>query len=94
MEITRSNENFILTETTDLYNISGSVSREANGTLNIHFTLNTLEGDHAGDCYYNVYGENAEVNFGVNCREELRNKIYEHSNALILSILDHFKSLD
>lgn len=94
MEITRSNESFVLTETTDLYTISGSVSRDVNGTLNIHFTLNTTEGNRAGDCYYNVYGENAEVSFGVNCREELRNEIYEHSNALVSSVIDYFKALD
>ena len=91
IEITKQNENFTLTETTDLYEIKGNVSRDAAGSLNLYFNINTLEGNYIGDCHYSVYAENNTVNFGVNCSEVNREQVTTYADAVIDSVLAHFK---
>lgn len=92
MEITKQNENFTLTETTEVYEIRGSISRDGAGSLNIHFNISKLDGDHVGDAHYNSYAENDRVNFGVTCAEEIREEITACADTVIDSVINHFKS--
>lgn len=92
MEITKQNENFTLTETTEVYEIRGSISRDSAGSLNIHFSINKLDGDYIGDAHYNSYVENDHVNFGVTCSEEIREEITACADTVIDSVIKYFKS--
>lgn len=93
MEITKQNESFSLTDTTDVYSVNGNISKDVNGTLNVWLNVNTLEGERVGDCNYNKYQENSDVNFGLNCREEVREELAAYANTAIASILADFSTL-
>ena len=92
MEITKQNENFTLTETTEVYEIRGNISRDSAGSLNIHLNISTLDGGHVGDAHYNSYVENDRVNFGVTCSEEIREEVTACADTVIDSVIEHFKS--
>lgn len=92
MKITKQNETFNLTDTTEVFVMEGNINRDNEGTLNIHFNVNTTIGDVVGDCHYNKYGDSTTVNFGVNCSEENREALTEYADTVIDSVLEHFKS--
>lgn len=92
MEITKQNETFTLTETTDVYEIKGNISRDNNGSLNVHFSFNKIDGEFVGDGHYSKYADNERVNFGVNCPEEIREEIAECADLVVDSVLAHFNS--
>lgn len=92
MKITKQNETFNLTDATEVFVMEGDINRDNSGTLNIHFNVNTVDGDVVGDCHYNKYGDATTVNFGVNCSEENREALTVYADTVIDSILEHFKS--
>lgn len=94
MEIIKQNESFALKETTAQYEMSGNVSREVSGSLNLYFNVNTVEGTRVGDCHYNKYGESGDVNFGVNCSEENRDALTEYADTVVDSVLSYFKTTE
>ena len=94
MEITKQNETFNLKDTTELYEMSGSASRDAAGSINIHINVNSVDGNRVGDCNYNKYGENGEINFGVNCAEENRDELTAYADTVVDSVLEYFKSAE
>lgn len=93
MEITKQNESFSLTDTTDVYSVNGNISKDVNGTLNVWLTVNTLEGERVGDCSYHQHSENSDVNFGLNCREEVREELVAYANTAIAHVLTDFSTL-
>ena len=94
MEIIKQNESFSLKDTNGLLVMSGSASREVSGSLNIHFNVSKGEGERVGDCHYNKYGENGEINFGVNCAEENRDELTAYADTVVDSVLEYFKSAE
>ena len=92
MKITKQNENFNLTDTTDLYETNGSMTCDVNGSLNIHFHVNRVGGETVGDCHYNKYGESSNVNFGLNCAEENRDELAAYADTLIDQALEFVNS--
>lgn len=93
MKITRQSESFGLTDANELYTCSGNISRESSGTLSIYFNINKVDGDYIGDCHYNKYVDNNNINFGVNCPDEMREDIMEYANSLIASALTELESI-
>ena len=92
MEITKQNETFNLKDTTELYELSGSVSRDASGSINIHINVNSVDGNHVGDCNYNKYGENETVNFSVSSSEENREALAVYGDTVVDSVLEYLKA--
>jgi hypothetical protein len=91
MEIVKQNETFILTDTTEVYETSGTISKEASGAFNVHFNVKNKEGERVGDCHYNKYGEGDSVNFGVSSSEEVREALTTYANELVESAIEYFK---
>ena len=91
MEIVKHNETFTLKDVTDVFEMSGNVSAEATGSLHIHFSVNNSKGLRVGDCHYDKYADNENVNFGVNCAEDVREELLAYSDSVIDSVLEHFK---
>jgi hypothetical protein len=94
MQIVKQNETFNFKDTTELYEIAGNVSKDLNGSLNIHFTINKIGGEYLGDCHYNKYNEANNVNFGVNCAEEHRDALIEYADTVIDHLLEYFASIN
>lgn len=92
MEIIKQNESFSLKDTNGLLVMTGSANREVSGSLNIHFNVSKGEEERVGDCHYNQYGENGEINFGVNCSEANRDELTAYADTIIDSVLEYFKS--
>lgn len=92
MQITKQNETFNFKDTTDLYETTGNINREETGSLNIHFTVNKIGGDYLGDCHYNKYSDNGNVNFGVNTAEEHRDELTTYADSVIDYLLNHFNT--
>lgn len=93
MEIIKNNESFSLKDNNDTYEMSGSLSRDVSGSLNIHFNVNTLDGERVGDGHYNKYGESGEVNFGVNCTEAKRDALTAYADTVVDSVLAYVSNL-
>ena len=91
MEIIRQNETFTIKDTTDMYEMSGSVSKEVNGSFHIHFSVNNTKGIRIGDSHYDKYADNENVNFGVNCAENVREELTVYSDSVVDSILKYFE---
>jgi hypothetical protein len=94
MEIIKQNESFSLEDTNGSLVMTGSAIREVSGSLNIYFSVSKGEGKRVGDCHYNKYGENEEVNFGVNCSEENRDELTAYADTVVDSVLEFFKSAE
>jgi hypothetical protein len=92
MEITKQNETFNLKDTTELYEMSGSASRDAAGSINIHINVNSVDGNRVGDCNYNKYGENETVNFSVSSSEENREALAVYGDTVVDSVLEYLKA--
>ena len=91
MKITKQNETFNLVDATDAFEMTGTASRDAAGSINVHFTVNKVGGDRVGDCHYNKYGENDTVNFGVSCSEENRESLATYADTVVDSVLEYLK---
>ena len=92
MEITKQNETFNLKETTDVYEMNGTVSREALGGMNMNINVSRIGGDRLGDCFYNRYSDNANVHFSMNCSEENRIELATYATTVIDSVLEYFEA--
>ena len=93
MEIVKQNESFTLKDNNGTFEMSGNMSREVSGSLNIYFSVNNLNGERIGDGHYNKYGEKGEVNFGINCAEEQRDALTAYADSVIDSVLEFVKSI-
>ena len=94
MEIIKQNESFALKDTTETFEMTGSVNREVSGSLNLYFNVNKVDGERVGDGHYNKYGESSEVNFGVNCSEENRDGLLAYADTVVDSVLAYFKEVE
>lgn len=94
MKITKQNETFNLSDTTDVFEMNGNASYEVNGTLNLHINVNKVGGENVGDCYYNRYAESSNVNFGLNCSEENRDALTAYADTVIDTVLEHFNLIN
>lgn len=52
MEIVKQNESFNVKDTNGTFEMNGSVSRDVSGSLNLHFNVSRVGGEHVGDCHY------------------------------------------
>ncbi len=91
MEIIKQNESFVLKDNNGTFEMSGSVNREVSGSINLHFNVNKVDGEHVGDCHYDKYGESSDVNFRVNCSEENRDTLITYADTVVDSVLNYFK---
>ena len=94
MDIIKTGESFTLKDTTDLFEINGNINKDVNGSINVNFSINKIEGDYVGDVHYHKYGESESTNFGVNCKEADRTTIVAYADTLIASVLEHFNSFN
>lgn len=93
IELTKQNETFTLKETTDSYEIRGSITHEASGALNVYFNVNTLDGTYLGECRYSTYTDSNTMNFDVNCLSENREAVIAYTSSVIEEIVEHFKQV-
>lgn len=91
MEIIKQNETFNLKDSNETFDISGSIVCEVSGSLNIHFTVNKVEGEYVGNVSYNKQDEASNVNFNINCPEAYRDDLSTYSDSVIKAILENFK---
>jgi hypothetical protein len=93
MKITKQSETFSLSDTTELFEMSGSASQDINGSLHINFSVNKVGGEYVGNCNYSKYADASNVNFGVNCPEEAREEFTTYADSVIDFMLEHFNTL-
>lgn len=89
MEIIKQNETFNVKDSNEKFEMSGSVSRDISGSLNIYFNVNHLEGNRVGEVRYNKYVESGDVNFGVTCSEANRDELSAYADATVDYILEY-----
>ena len=92
MEIAKQNETFILKDTTEAYEMTGTANREISGAINVSINVNRIGGERVGDCYYNKYAEMGNVNFTVSSAEEDREELVAYADTVIDSVLEYFKA--
>lgn len=87
MELIKTIESYNLTDTTDSWNISGSVTKENNGVIRLSFSANIKEsGEYVGNFNYTV---NAESNVSVNfdCGKNYEDALFAYGNTLIDTVV-------
>lgn len=87
MELIKTSESYNLTDTTDSWNVSGSVTKESNGIIRLSFSANMKESDeYIGNFNYTV---NAEGNVSVNfdCGRTYDDALFAYGNALIDTVV-------
>ena len=92
MEISKLNDIFNLIDTTDAYITTGDISRDAEGTLNIHFNVNRVDGTYLGDCSYSKYSSSITAYFSISCSDSDRLEHLSYSTTLVENVLKHFES--
>lgn len=90
MNIVKQNETFSLEETTELYQTSGNLIKDASGTFSIHFHVSRIDGTHLGDCDYNRYSDNTNVSFSMRCAEEVREEFTTYADGVVDSVIAYF----
>lgn len=93
MEILKQNETFALKDTTDVYEMTGSVSRDFMGTLNVSINVTNLEGEKFGDCYYSKYTDADTIHFDISCPESNRKALTAYAESVVDSVLAYIESL-
>lgn len=94
MEISKLNDIFNLTDTTDAYNTTGNISRDVEGTLNIQFNVNRVDGTYLGDCSYSKYPSSTTAHFSISCSDSDRLEHLSYSTTLVEDVLKHFESVN
>lgn len=94
MEISKLNDIFNLTDTTDAYNTTGNISRDVEGTLNIQFNVNRVDGTYLGDCSYSKYPSSPIAHFSISCSDSDRLEHLSYSTTLVENVLKHFESVN
>ena len=72
------------------FELNGTVNRDINGAMNIHFNIRNNSGEHLGDGHYNKYNESRNVNFSISCSEEVRKELTEYAEITIEEVLNYF----
>lgn len=94
MEISKLNDIFNLTDTTDAYNTTGNISKDVEGTLNIQFNVNRVDGTYLGDCSYSKYPSSPIAHFSISCSDSDRSEHLSYSITLVEDVLKHFESVN
>lgn len=94
MEIIKQSETFNLKDANETMSMTGSVSRASSGSINLHFSVATLEGDRVGDCNYNKYGESSDATFSVSCAEGHRDSLTAYADTVVDSVLKFLKDTE
>lgn len=94
MEIIKTNETFNLTDSNETYSVSGTVTNNVNGTMDMYFTVNYLNGEYVGSFNYNKYEGQGNINFNLNCAESLRDELTLYSDSIIDYVLNYFSNME
>lgn len=94
MEISKLNDIFNLTDTTDAYITTGDVNKDIEGTLHIHFNVTRVDGTYFGDCSYSKYPNSTITHFSISCSDSDRLEYLSYSTALVENVIKHFESVN
>lgn len=94
MEISKLNDIFNLTDTTDAYIATGNINKDVEGTLNIQFNVNRVDGTYLGDCSYSKYPSSTTAYFSISCSDSDRLEHLSYSATLVENVLKHFESVN
>lgn len=94
MEISKLNDIFNLTDTTDAYITTGDINKDVEGTLNIHFNVTRVDGTYLGDCSYSKYPSSNTAYFSISCSDSDRSEHLSYSTTLVENVLKHFESVN
>lgn len=91
MELKKINENYTITDSTEVWNVSGNVNKESNGVIRINIAVNMLDnGNHVGNFNYNIY-EGSNVNVSFDCPQETDEALFAYGNSLVDQIIAQLK---
>lgn len=89
MELIKNSENYNFNDTTDNnWNVSGSVSNEVTGNINVNITVSS-DSDYIGDFYYTKPVE-GNIHMSYNVSEENRDAFVAYTDKALDFILTQF----
>ena len=91
MELKKINENYTITDSTEVWNVSGNVNKESNGVIRINIAVSMLDnGNHVGNFNYNIY-EGSNVNVSFDCPQKTDEALFAYGNSLVDQIIAQLK---
>lgn len=94
IEITKQNETYQISDTADNgWVMSGTASKDTNGSLNIYFQVNKQESEEnvlIGNCNYSKYVDSDRVNLNYDVEEANRDEFAAYVDTVIDTVLAHF----
>lgn len=91
MELIKTSESYNLVDTTEIWNILGSVHKEINGLIRISISVSKIDtGDYIGNFNYTINTEgNVSVNF--DCGKNYDEDLFNYGNVLVDKVVNQFK---
>lgn len=96
MNIVKQNETYAISDSTESgWVMSGSASKDVNGSLNINFNVDKPGelSENVGDCTYSSGVDNDRVMVNYNVSEANRDAFVAYTDVVIDTVLDHFKQI-
>lgn len=96
MKIVKQNETYTISDNTESgWVMSGSASKDVNGSLNINFNVDKPGelSENVGDCAYSSGVDHDRVMVSYNVSEANRDAFVAYTDVVIDTVLDHFKQV-
>lgn len=91
MELIKTSESYRITDSTDTWNTSGTVSKEHNGVTRMSISMNNTDGSYIGNFNYTISGSgNVSVNF--DCGRTYDEVVFAYGNSLIDQVITQLES--
>lgn len=92
MELIKTSENYSISDKKENWVVTGSVSSETKGSLNLNVSVNLESGEHIGSFSYSRWEANSNVNINYSVSEENRDALVAYSDTLIDWVLEQFNA--
>ena len=91
MELVKTSESYNLVDTTEIWNILGSVHKEVNGLIRVSISVNKIaDGNYVGNFSYTINTEgNVSVNF--DCGKNYDSDLFAYGNLLVDQVVSQLK---
>lgn len=86
MELIKVSENYRITDSTELWNVSGNVNKNKSGMTQISISVNANSGEYIGNFNYTINEQN-NVNVSFDCGKDQDDALFEYGNTLVDQIV-------
>lgn len=87
MELVKTSEAYRIADSTELWNITGTVNKYDTGMIQINISINAVAGEYIGNFNYTINEQN-NVSVNFDCGRKYDDALFEYGNALVDQIVE------